>query len=472
MDFILEGIGAVGDELADLIEDVRDLDPSRDLVPQLETLILDRIEDALRDFLGGDASVDIVMFPLGIRIELGSVELPLNSIISAVRSAIGGLAFFEDQVRDLADKLAAAFTAEVTLIERESERSELQEDKAKVDSQINDSLPGDVSIRILSPAAASAHETDVNVAVNLAGVPLSWLCLGQGERSRVQVLLDGAAIPLSRFEVEELLPADGLSGLRGERPVGAGLLVTGQDLRVASPAKSSGVKLTRMPARATNLIHGRKIAPGTKLDTWGAAGNSSRGEAKTAHWVRDSVIDETRNRTTPVGAGRNKTGSVGKGKPSLGGLGRTTLGSRDIRHRPPTSGLVIRTEIDLASLTEGVHTLAVAIADGRGQRLSESVAFFVLNPQPARPGNGKPIHLPSRTAVTAKKPKVSKGAPVVVSRGKVKERVAAAVKANSTPVLPTAIVERKLTDLKRNRKFGVQHTDVKAPAKKEVPPPQ
>ena len=92
MDFILEGIGVVGDELADLIEDVRDLDPSRDLVPQLETLILDRIEDALRDFLGGDASFDItVLHPLGIRIELGSVELPLNSIISAVRSAIGGL---------------------------------------------------------------------------------------------------------------------------------------------------------------------------------------------------------------------------------------------------------------------------------------------------------------------------------------------------------------------------------------------
>ena len=196
------------------------------------------------------------------------------------------------------------------------------------------------------------------------------------------------------------------------------------------------------------------------------------GEAKKAHWVGDSFIDETRNRKTPVGAARNKTGAVGKGKPSLGGLGRITLGSRDIRQRPPTSGLVIRTEIDLASLTEGVHTLAVAIADGRGQRLSESVAFFVLNPQPARPGNGKPIHLPSRTAVTAKKPKVSKGAPVVVSRGKVKERVAAAVKANSTPVLPTAIVERKLTDLKRNRKFGVQHTDVKAPVKKEVPPPQ
>ncbi len=64
VDFILEGIGVVGDELADLIEDVRDLDPSRDLVPQLETLILDRIEDALRDFLGGDASVDITVFPL------------------------------------------------------------------------------------------------------------------------------------------------------------------------------------------------------------------------------------------------------------------------------------------------------------------------------------------------------------------------------------------------------------------------
>jgi hypothetical protein len=486
VDFIVEGIGEVGDELADFIEDVRDLDPSRDLVPQLETLILDRIEDALRDLLGGDESFDIVIFPAGIRIELGSVELPLHSIISAVRWAIGGLAFFENQVRDIADKLAAAFTAEAALVEREAERSELEEDKAKVDAQIEDSLPGDVSLRIMTPVAASAHETDVKVAINLAGVPLSWLGLGPGERSRVQVLLDGAAIPLNRFEVEELLPYS--SPLLGRDLTGAtNLVIADEEIRVGSPAKASGVRLTRKAPSATNLIQGRKVAPGEQLDTFGAAGSVSKAKPKKAHWVGESFIDETRRRKTSVGAARNRTGAISKGaEPPLGALGRVTFGGREIRQRPLTSGLVIRTEFDLASLTEGVHTLAVAIADGRGQRLSESAAFFVLNPDPVRPsgagsrpdapgtrpGNVKPIYLPSRTPVKAKKPKVSKGAPVVVSRGKLKQRVAAAIEANAKTVAPTAIVERKLTDLKRNRKFTVQDADVKAPAKDDGASPQ
>jgi methyl-accepting chemotaxis protein len=486
VDFIVAGIGDVGDELADFIEDARDLDPSRDLVPQLETLILDRIEDALRDLLGGDESFDIVVYPAGIGIELGSVDLPLNSIISAVRSAIGGFAFFEDQVRDIADKLAAAFTAEAALLEREAERSELQEDKAKVDAQIEDSLPGDVSVRILTPVAASAHETDVKVAVNLAGVPLSWLCLGAGERSRVQVLLDGAAIPLDQFEVEELLPVEAPL-LRRDLAEGTNLIVGDDDLSVASPAKASGVRLTRKAAGPTNLIHGRNVAPGEQLGIFGAARTVSKGKPKNAHWVRESFIDETRGRKTTVGAARNRTGAISKGTHAAGPIGRIALGSRDIRHRPPTSGLVIRKELDLASLTEGVHTLAVAIADGRGQRLSESAAFFVLNPEPAkpsgadarpgapgtRPGIIKPIHLPSPTPVKAKKPRVSHGAPVVVSRGKLQQRVAAAIEENAKSVPPTVIVERKLADLKRNRRFTVEAAaDVPAPASKRAPTPQ
>jgi hypothetical protein len=427
-----------------------------------------------------------VIFPLGVRVELGSVDLPLNSIISAVRWAVGGLAFFEDQVRDIADKLAAAFTAEAALVEREAERSELEEDKTKVDSQIEDSLPGDVSLRIMTPVAASAHETDVKVAINLAGVPLSWLGLGPGERSRVQVLLDGEAVPLNRFEVEELLPYS-LNLPGSDRTGERNLFVGDEELSVASPAKSSGVRLTRKATSATNLIQGRKVAPGEKLDTFGAAGNVSKGKPKKAHWVGESFIDETRRRKTSAGAARNRTGAISKGTEQLGPLGRVTFGGREIRQRPPTSGLVIRTEFDLASLTEGVHTLAVAVADGRGQKLSESAAFFVLNPEPARPAGtgsrpgapgtrprrGKPIYLPSRTSVKAKKHTVSEGAPVVVSRGKLQQRVAAAIEANAKSVPPTAIVERKLSDLKRNRKFtGKTAAETPPQTKKKAAAPQ
>ena len=467
VDFIVSGVGELGDEIADFIEDVRDLDPSRDLVPQLETLILDRIEDTVRDLLGGDETFDLEINVFGVRVELASIELPLTAIISAVRWAIGGLAFFESQVRDIAEGLAAAFTAEAALVEREAERADLEEEKAKVDCQIDDSLPGDVSIRILTPVAASAHETDIKVEINLAGVPLSWLGLGPGERSRVSVLLDGAAIPLNRFEVEELLPV-ALDVLRGR--VDTGRLVVDEEITFLSPAKPSGVRLTRKPSGTTNLIQGRTFAPGTQLDTWGAASKPSTDKPKTAHWVRNSLVDDTRRRKTSVGAARNRTGAAGKDTRPSGAIGRILPAGRDIRQRPPTSGLMIRTELDLASLTEGVHTLAIAIADGRGQRLSESAAFFVLNPEPvgaARPGNAKPIRLPSYRPVKAKKPKVVTGAPVVVSRGKLQERVAAAKKANATPVRPNVIVERKLVDLKRNRKFTIDDVRKAAPAKKD-----
>ena len=482
VDFIVAAIADVGEDLSDFLDDVRDLDPSRDLVPQLQTLILDRIEDAVRDVLGGDESFPIVVDIAGLRIELGSVDLPLHAIISAVRWAVGGLTFFEDQVRDVADKLAAAFTAEAALVEREVERSELEDEKAKVDAQIQDSLPGDISLRILTPSAASAYETDVQVAVNLAGMPLSWLGLGPGERSRVRVLLDGDSIPLNRFEVEELLPALPLLGRDHTEPTG--LFSAGGETRVASPVRASGVRFTRKPPSATNLVQGRKVAPGEQLDPFGTGRSLPRDMPKKAHWVSDSFIDETRHRATSVGTAYNRTGTIGKGPRPLGPLGRITSGDREIRRRPPTSGLVMKTELDLAALTEGVHTLAVAIADGRGQRLSESVAFFVLNPEPAspsgpgsrpgasgiRPGHVKPIHLPSRTPVKAKKPQVSKGAPVVLSRGKLQQRIAAASEANSKPLPPTAIVERKLTDLKRNRRFNVDAAaDGHAPATKRAP---
>ena len=41
----------------------------------------------------------------------------------------------------------------------------------------------------------------------------------------------------------------------------------------------------------------------------------------------------------------------------------------------------------------------------------------------------------------------------MVSRGKLKERVAAAIEANAESVLPAAIVERAFSDMKRNRRF-------------------
>jgi hypothetical protein len=53
------------------------------------------------------------------------------------------------------------------------------------------------------------------------------------------------------------------------------------------------------------------------------------------------------------------------------------------------------------------------------------------------------------------------------------QRVAAAIAENAKSVPPTVIVERKLADLKRNRRFTIEAAaDVPGPASKRTPTPQ
>ena len=272
----------------------------------VETLILDRIEDALGDLLGRDETLDIVMFPLEYASSSAASTSPLRSTFRRIHWAIGGLRYIEDQVHDIAGGLPGCVHGGSSMVEREAERSELHEDKAKVDGQIQDSLPGDVSLRIIGAGRGFGARNGCQGRRQPGGRAVVWLGLGPGERSRVQVLLDGAAVALSRFEVEELLPFS-LTLLGRDRAREKNIFIA-RGLSVRVPPETSGVRLTREATSATNRIHGREVPV-----SWAPSGGCRRVEGRAQKSTRWAKAPSTRRDAAAVSARPRPNGTIGEG---------------------------------------------------------------------------------------------------------------------------------------------------------------
>lgn len=278
VDPVLQVIGNLAGGLDDVIGDVRSLDPHRPLAEQVLELILDRMEDAVREHFGStkphlrigfDFSYDF-FGPHTVNIDLGRVEIPLSTFFGLIRQAVHTLGSVEAGLETVAAKLAAAFAKQFDLEARRERQSAKTRDRDRltaVDSEHN-AEPKEVTI--LTPAEGSVHGNDVRVELHLGGVPEGYLGLKPDEQQRVFVLLNGEAVANRRLTVvgsvtpstsrPRLAPSGGVGFERSvaalpgvARTVVSTHLVTGLPGRLLPPSKAQAILTKLLPGTTATL---------------------------------------------------------------------------------------------------------------------------------------------------------------------------------------------------------------------------
>jgi hypothetical protein len=386
LDPIFNAIGAIENELNDLIDDVQELNPGKPLGPQLLDLIVDRIEDGIRDLFGGtkpgiEVSVNGTFLGISYHFRLGKVDLPFNTLFNLLRDTIDDLNFYETQLEQAAAALSHAFQLDALLVQKEAKEQIKRAEhnrKSRIQSEFTPDLK---TITILNPAQSLVYDDDIPIEIHLGGVPLSYLGLEQDEQERVLIFLNGNLIPVQAIALDTPFARPDTPKLSAPlrlqdiaKPGPAGVEVTGKSARIRASAPSSGGPLPSAYPNSASLA-ARKGIPLRK------SGLSSRPysqqDLKRTPDGRSVVTSSLRN----VLPGRRMTARKRDGMKQL---------------LPP--GITLRFQASLDELAAGINTLAVAVIDPGGQRYEQAISFAVAPPPkldhppvgvrlPARPGN-------------------------------------------------------------------------------------
>jgi hypothetical protein len=363
VDPIFTAIGGVADELGDVLDDVRDLNPDEPLEPQLLDLIVDRFEDGIRTIMGGSRpSVDIgfTVDVLGLshHFSLGNVTLKFDVLFAMLRNAIATLDYYETQLQVTADALAAAFRTSLDLETAQVQRDRRAAERNRLDAVRSDFSTATKTIGVVSPGQSVVYSDAVDVQIQLGGVPRSYLGLREDEQQRVLVFLNGNLRDLNDFAVE-VQQMEGTNSLL-EPPllgaIGAVPRPQAQD-RSATAVRRDG-PATRPPLhptlRAAAANHaGSGDGPFTTRTT--TAGRDGHGITTT--------------RVQNVSPGRRVTQAK-----------RADL----LRHLP--AGVALRLRVEPADMVAGTNTLAVVVIDPGGRRYQHVVSFGVTPAMTTRPG--------------------------------------------------------------------------------------
>ncbi len=224
-DLVWDAIGAVAAEVDDLIDRFREIDSGADLISEISDVLVDWFVDRILGRFGTtpiipirfDIAWDVDVWQIdwdGVHpvrmhfeheIDLGSVQLDLTWLEPTLRDMIKGLQLFEDAVNQIASSIAEAFGLEQDLEQAERDRDEAEDEQRQVNNQRADSQPRARAIRIKEPGHGKAYDHDVPVTIELDGVPLSFLGLGDNEQQRVFVWLDGVSVDIDGFHVSHTL---------------------------------------------------------------------------------------------------------------------------------------------------------------------------------------------------------------------------------------------------------------------------
>lgn len=370
VDPVLDAVTAVGSELETLVDDVRDLDPSRPLSEQLLDLVIDRIEDGIRDHFGSsDPRIDIgftFSYELfghhSVRFELGRVRIPMSSFLGALRDAIDDIGAFDSALTDAAERVAAAFEKLLELQDMESERAAARASRERLTRIEREHTSNPKEIAILSPAPSSVHSGSVPVEIHLGGVPLSYLGLDRDEQQRVFIFLNG-----------ELIPS--------------------KSLVVGRAAGAADRELHRLDFTLTGLAGFDAAAQ--KFEGSDATirirGGVPAGDVEAVALNRTGAVHVGRHTVSKGRGGRSMTSSVVANFPP----GHTLAGSQiaGLRSALP-AGTEISFDLGLSELVQGANTLTVVVIDRGGRQYQQVVSFGVAAPPRLRADDLRP-RLPS-----------------------------------------------------------------------------
>lgn len=118
-DALWQAIAAISGEAASIFRGVRELNDDDDLVPRLSGLVLELIASAVQRHFGGSnarmriafrVQLDLGPIHFDERFELGTITLPVDAIVSAVRDAVRGLSVLDKILRQIAGSLEQIFS--------------------------------------------------------------------------------------------------------------------------------------------------------------------------------------------------------------------------------------------------------------------------------------------------------------------------------------------------------------------------
>lgn len=166
---VIDALLAVSAETAELLDDLRAIEPGDDLAEVIKVIVLDRIEATLRKAFGRDPSFEISFDAPVIGKVSFEISLPTDTLISAMRTAIGGLENFNGALNTVVGQFTSVLDIERDLEAAKNEYSASTAAKEDADQRIAESGNALLDLTIVSPKHGSAVETPVKMELHVSG---------------------------------------------------------------------------------------------------------------------------------------------------------------------------------------------------------------------------------------------------------------------------------------------------------------
>jgi BMFP domain-containing protein YqiC len=389
LDDMLQMIGEVADNIDDLVDDIRDLDPSHDLAEQIGNLVLNRLTDAIYNAFAGDPHInigfDVRIGPISQHIGLGRIDVPLEALVDGLRNAVRSLSVVEDAIRDAANSLATAFAKELALQDAEQQRTELQDTQGKISQQMQALEVAPRSVRILSPALGSVVSNESRLRIEIQGITREAVAAEEGRPQAIHVYINQRELVLSRFSIIEIGALVG-TGAKPASSLERFSMLSGTTLKPHPQAVSqlrAQMQPVRPPARPKSTI-----ASAGRPDRSGRFALTATG-AKMFSAPQIGIAG--RSISTAVGNGRGKpfTNKIDR---RLGAAVLTSQIGQIIE--PSATGIILQCTLTDADVEAGINVASVSVTPPRGSRIETSVTFVAdAAAKPAKPKPGE-VRLP------------------------------------------------------------------------------
>lgn len=419
--------GAVVNDLRSLLADLRTVDLDANLSAQVRNLLLDRLEQTVRAWWGGtNPGIDLVFqfsytytppkvwgvtrwasvsyWPYSvptasgwtqpadmlfhIDFSLGRIVIPLTEVVRMMRDMAADLTVFESAVEQIVVQLIELLEAEDAKAAAEAELDLINEQRAQVQQQLEETSAAGFEITILEPAPAALYESDLMLDVLLSGLPRSYLGFGALEPQRVFVFLNDEPLDLAGFAIRDEGAWD---DQKREGAVSRG--DSGWQEKTPAPDEP-----TKVAGRVDNAWVRSRI---TK-----AADDRESGHRDPRHGQADLMSTLARSRLKGAGSARlalgaegrraeHATMAIGRALGKRGASATETAASGDARLEHHFSfqepmgawlksafvadsapGLRLSRTLQLSTLRNGINTLAVIVVSGGDARVARAVSFL------------------------------------------------------------------------------------------------
>ncbi|MEJ2158601.1 MAG: hypothetical protein P8X96_25020 [Desulfobacteraceae bacterium] len=402
----------VSADLKALLTELRLVNADDNAIHQIADILLDYFEDEIRATIGDSMAITIAFdttytfkppkVPTGgyfdsrgnwittyyqppavaqtVSFDLGTFEISSDRVVGAVRTAIGGAAFFEDRIHGIASKLVAGLVAEDELAAAEFELGLVKSQHTSATQRIEESHLSHVDIAIIEPSTSSLYTHDLDLEVLLAGVPESFIGRGELVPQRIFVFLNQQPLDLSGFTVDRHRPNANLS--KPDQLFDRETKTDAWGNAVSSQAESKDRDSEQTPRDF--FFRGQSLKTSTKRatqrrQTAAAKRGSSEERARQLHQRNSMKYNRLQKKTIPDAQPNQPKNSFAP--IPLRDVGRKLSDEQRRQVRDSVdSGIRLSLRIPLGELRHGINTLTVCVFDGYQQRYEQTTTFVAAPP--------------------------------------------------------------------------------------------